>query len=125
MKLSRKRQRELIEKCKETVSGCADRLPDESYLGAAYRQGRLSAVLDEMLPPLVAEVGIMEAMHLASLARKYGAAEPRERMQMERQMREIVLCVAARIPGHNENWEPALDSLQAMATSLHGPSGPH
>lgn len=118
MKLPKKMQQQMIEKCKESVHLHADKFPPDSFLGEAHRNGTLSATLDKMLPPFAAEIGIMEGAQLASLAKKYASADPTTRVAIENQIEEIILRVARRIPGDTTDWNQAIDLARALARAM-------
>jgi len=123
MRLPRKLQQHLIEKCGEALSCHADRLPCGSYLGEAHRQGTLSVVLERMLPPFAAELRITEGAQLAALAKEYPATQPGKRGPIEDRFQEIVLRVADRLPAGKGDWEQALTSVRALARSVYGTQG--
>lgn len=118
MKLPKMMQHELVQRCETAVCSHADALPADSFLGAAHQQGNLREVLAGLLTPFAAEVGIGEGTQLMSMAKQYKTAQPEQRQQLEQKFREVILSVAARIPGATAQWERALDSVHVLVRSF-------
>lgn len=118
MKLPRRLQQELVQRCEKAVLDNAAALPPDSFLGVANSQGHLRQTLAGLLPPFAAEVGLAEGARLMALGKRYGSAQPDVRLEIESELRQLVLGVAARIPGASADWEKALDSVEVLARSF-------
>jgi hypothetical protein len=114
MKLPGRLRRALLDRCTTAALESGPRLPADSFLGHAYREGRAEEALEEILEPFLAELTLGEGMKILTLAGKYPACDLEERARIEQTLEEIARGVAGRVPGDNHKFEALFDAVKIM-----------